>query len=37
MVHALSQYLDLSSLSYNRNGSRWTRVRNKKSYFYLPP
>ncbi|XP_054717964.1 R3H domain-containing protein 4-like [Uloborus diversus] len=37
MVHALSQYMDLSSLSYNRSGSRWTRVKNKKPTFLLPP
>ncbi|GBM95096.1 R3H domain-containing protein 4 [Araneus ventricosus] len=36
LVHALSQYMDLSSLSYNRNGSRWTRVRNKHTSFCLP-
>uniref|UniRef100_A0A2L2YGQ5 R3H domain-containing protein n=1 Tax=Parasteatoda tepidariorum TaxID=114398 RepID=A0A2L2YGQ5_PARTP len=37
MIHALSQYMDLSSLSYNRSGERWTRVRNKHLEFYLPP
>ncbi|GIX87826.1 r3H domain-containing protein 4 [Caerostris darwini] len=36
LVHALSQYMDLSSLSYNRNGSRWTRVINKRTTFCLP-
>ncbi|GFY51888.1 r3H domain-containing protein 4 [Trichonephila inaurata madagascariensis] len=36
MIHALSQYMDLSSLSYNRNGNRWTRVKNKHQDFYIP-
>ncbi|GFT27459.1 r3H domain-containing protein 4 [Nephila pilipes] len=36
MVHVLSQYMDLSSLSYNRNGSRWTRVKNKHQDFHKP-
>ncbi|GFS56264.1 r3H domain-containing protein 4 [Trichonephila clavipes] len=36
MIHALSKYMDLSSLSYNRNGNRWTRVKNKHQDFYIP-
>ncbi|KAG8197933.1 hypothetical protein JTE90_020311 [Oedothorax gibbosus] len=37
MIHALSQYMDLSSLSYNRSGARWTRVKNKLPDFFTPP
>lgn len=36
LIHALSQYMDLLSLSYDRNGSRWTRVKNKHKDFILP-
>ncbi|GFQ76715.1 r3H domain-containing protein 4 [Trichonephila clavata] len=36
LIHALSQYMDLSSLSYNRSGNRWTRIKNNHQDFYIP-
>ncbi|XP_041359385.1 R3H domain-containing protein 4-like [Gigantopelta aegis] len=36
MVHALCQYLDLHSQSYDDSGERRTQVENKKDYFEVP-
>lgn len=36
LIHALSQYMDLDSLSYDKSGARWTRVRNNYPDFRPP-
>ncbi|PIK50195.1 putative R3H domain-containing protein 4 [Apostichopus japonicus] len=36
LLHAVSQYLDLNSASYNCNGVRQTKVENKKDSFHPP-
>ncbi|RWS04595.1 R3H domain-containing protein 4-like isoform X1 [Dinothrombium tinctorium] len=37
LLHACCQYLDLSCQSFNKDGFRWSKVRNNNDYFDRPP